>query len=201
MTKISRQTWLYVLMVILLAVVLVQGWFLYDLKRSVNSLSVTEDTQTLSGQLPNTAYQFKSDNLNQWDPFKEMQRLQDEIDQAFGRSFGRFDSNPAFESLFSQNGFHPKIDMRETKDAYVVHVDVPGADEHNLNVSIEDQQLTISGSIEKQQESESSNQLFRERRSGHFSRSISLSEPVDASKMKTNYNNGVLEIVIPKANA
>ena len=136
-----------------------------------------------------------------WDPYQEIQRMQREMDRMFNDAFNRFDRSPDFQHLYRQQVISPDIDLNDEGDRYVVLVDLPGAEENDISVHLEDQRLTISGkqNYEKQDTDAYGNMVYRERRSGTFERSIALPEPVKQSGMQTKLDNGVLTITIPKA--
>ena len=140
-------------------------------------------------------------NGRNWDPYQEIQRMQREMDRMFNDAFTRFDRSPDFRHLYRQQAFSPDIDLNDEGDRYVVLVDLPGAEESDISVHLEDQRLTISGKqdYEKQDTDAYGNMVYRERRSGTFERSITLPEPVKQSGMQTKLDNGVLTITIPKA--
>jgi len=97
--------------------------------------------------------------------------------------------------------FAPRMDLEE-EVAYVVRMDIPGADDSDISVKIEDRLLTISGRIEEREEERVGSALIRnERRSGRFHRSVSLPRPVEAAEMTAEYENGVLLVRIPQAEA
>ena len=184
---------LFVLVCLLVVVAAVQSWFLFDL-RSANAQEA--DNAASSPQISQSSK--NTTDPGQWDPFQEMQQLQDRIDNLFGESFSHLDNSSDFGHLFAESGFNPKIDLQDKPKEFVADVNVPGADEHNLNVSVDDQLLTISGMISEQNTDKSGHSLRRERRTGEFSRSIMLPDPVDAAAMTSSYKNGVLEVHIPK---
>jgi len=94
----------------------------------------------------------------------------------------------------------PNIDIRDEGDRFVIKIDLPGADASNVDITCEEQQLKISGSVDQLQEEHQDGSLMRrERRSGRFSRTIPLSAPVEADKMKTKLDKGVMTVTIPKA--
>lgn len=136
-----------------------------------------------------------------WDPHREIQRMQREMDLMFNDAFGRFNYVPDFPDLPRGSSVTPDIDLKDEGDKYIALVDLPGADENDISVKLEDQVLTISGKQHYQQQNRDShgNITFRERRSGSFRRSVSLPDPVKESGMKTELDNGVLKITIPKA--
>jgi HSP20 family molecular chaperone IbpA len=136
-----------------------------------------------------------------WDPFLEMQQMQDAMNSMFDHSFGRFDHSPRFGSLARKHAFSPRIDVSEKSDRFVVRVDLPGVKEPSVNVAVDDDRiLKISGAREEDVEkSDDKGHVVRqERRLGKFERTITLPAPVDAGKMKVDHTEGVLTIVLPK---
>lgn len=93
----------------------------------------------------------------------------------------------------------PPLDISERKDAYVVTAEVPGVKPEEIDVTLEDGALTIAGKRDQTDES-SDEQLHRvERRYGAFRRSITLPRQVKADAIEASYDNGVLTVVVPKA--
>jgi len=141
-------------------------------------------------------------DASDWDPFREMQEIQDHMNSAFGDSFGRFGRSTRFGNLTDFDHFSPNIDLREEEDQFVVTVDLPGAENKNIAVKLDGQLLTISGAVDKKDElvdnDDSGVMLRRERRSGKFSRTITLPAPVKESGMKTDFDGGVMTVIIPK---
>jgi len=138
-----------------------------------------------------------------WDPLQEMQQMQDRMNQIFGDSLGRFGRSSRFGDLPSSNRFSPNIDVKEEDDRFVIHADLPGAQTSNIEVKLEGQTLTITGTTDQKQEDtdDQGQVLRRERRSGRFSRTITLPSPVKNEGMEDHIHNGVLEITIPKKSA
>src|SRR5581483_12280673 len=92
-------------------------------------------------------------------------------------------------------GFTPPIDVRETDEAYLVYVDLPGVKSKDVSIELSDQVLTISGSRVPVETGQS--QLM-ERPYGSFVRSLTLPEGVDSDQIMADYHDGVLELRIPK---
>jgi HSP20 family protein len=140
-------------------------------------------------------------NAQNWDPYQEIQRMQHEMDQLFNEAFGRFNRSPNFKHLYTDRTVTPDIDLKDEGNKYIAMVDLPGAKESDLSVTLENQTLTISGTLNYEQKNNDSfgNSIFRERRSGSFRRSITLPEPVKESGMQTELDDGVLKVTIPKA--
>ena len=137
-----------------------------------------------------------------WNPYQELQNMQRQMDDLFNNAFGRFNSSPDFGHLFQQDIITPDIDVQETDESYVVKVNMPGTDIENINITLEDQVLTIKGeqNFEKQDTDAAGNTVYRERRSGRYQRSLTLPEPVDEAGMTSEVKSGVLTVVIPKKN-
>lgn len=96
--------------------------------------------------------------------------------------------------------FAPALDVKETKDAYTVLADLPGLDKKDIQVSVEEGVLTVSGSRKAEHQEESQDRTWHrvERRWGSFERSLKLGEGVDASKVAAEYKDGVLSITVQK---
>ncbi len=108
--------------------------------------------------------------------------------------FGRFEF---IDDAMKSGTWAPPVDVAEEGDKILVKIEVPGVDQKDLKVSFEDGLLTISG--ERQFERKDDRNYHRiERTYGTFVRTFNLPRSVDASAIKANYVNGVLEVEIPK---
>jgi len=95
--------------------------------------------------------------------------------------------------------FAPALDVEETDDGFTLHVELPGIDAENVDVSIEENVLTIAG--ERNFYSDKSSEGFRrvERRFGTFHRSVRLPDRVDPDGVTAEYSDGLLTVVVPKS--
>ena len=91
------------------------------------------------------------------------------------------------------------IDVQENEDAYTVYADLPGINLDDINVNIHDDVLTISAETHAEEYDENTRVLARERRTGKFSRSLRFPVAVDGNNISADFDNGVLSIVVPKA--
>ena len=134
-------------------------------------------------------------NLSRWDPFGEMLSLRDAMNQLFESSY----VNPARTS--AAGTLSMPLDLRETNDAFIVDVVVPGVRPEDLDISLEDNVLTISGETRQEQQTgeQQSNYHRVERRYGRFSRAVSLPTQVNADEVRATLEHGVLHLEIPKA--
>jgi len=95
----------------------------------------------------------------------------------------------------------PAADVRESNDGYVVELELPGLTREDVDISVEDGLLTITGEKKEHAEGEANGngRYMVERRFGKFSRSFTLSSSIDVSKVTARFENGVLSISLPKA--
>ena len=94
--------------------------------------------------------------------------------------------------------FAPSFDVKETVDAFVVRADLPGVDEKDLDVSIHNGVLTITGSRQAEQRKDGESYYLYERQFGSFSRSFALPDAADAEKIEAHLKDGVLALSIGK---
>ncbi|HBA36603.1 TPA: molecular chaperone [Candidatus Falkowbacteria bacterium] len=99
----------------------------------------------------------------------------------------------------NQFGFTPAIDMYEDKDNVIVETQLGGIDPEKVDISIENNVLTIKGESEKKSEVEDKNYYRKEIRRGSFYRSIPLPTKVDGDQAKAVNEEGILKITVPKA--
>jgi HSP20 family protein len=137
-------------------------------------------------------------SVTRWDPFRDLTSIQDDINQMFDRVFGRR-AGGGREGGEATTSWAPAIDISERKDAYVVTAEVPGVKPEELEVTLEEGLLTIKG--ERRMEEETSDRHYHrvERRYGAFRRSITLPSQVQADAIEAGYSDGVLQVVVPKA--
>jgi len=97
-----------------------------------------------------------------------------------------------------QNSFVPKVDVIEGEKAFELHVEVPGMKKEDFNIEIKDNYLTISGERKFSTEKKEKDYHSIETRYGSFSRSFTLPDSVNSEKINAKYNNGILELTLPK---
>jgi HSP20 family protein len=120
------------------------------------------------------------------------------MDRLFDRFF---DTGPGWEPLEVGGEWAPKLDLSETKEAFVVRAEVPGVEQKDIQVSLQNELLTIKG--EKTQEKEEKDEHYHrmERAYGAFARALRLPAAVDASKVAASFKDGVLVVTLPKTPA
>jgi HSP20 family protein len=106
-----------------------------------------------------------------------------------------------FNESLTRNGgssFVPKVDIIENETAFEIHFAVPGLTKEDFNIEVKDNYLTVSGERKFSNEKKDKNFHSIETSYGSFKRSFSLPETVNAEKAQANYNNGILELTLPK---
>lgn len=135
---------------------------------------------------------FRDDDRN---PFLSLHR---EVNRLFDDVFRSFDSRlPAFGSLSSFSAAWPNVEISETDKEIKVNAEVPGLEEKDIEVLLDDGVLTLKG--EKRSETEDKDKQFSERFYGRFERRIPLGVEVEEDKIDARFKNGVLSIVLPKS--
>jgi len=139
-------------------------------------------------------------DIQAWNPYAESQRIPRGMDRRFDRRPYRYEKRPDYQYQFSQSLSTPKIDVKENDNQYTVFVNLPGASEKDISVTLNGQRLTIKAkqNYKKQESDETGNIIFQTRQSGRFQRSITLPDPVIQNAMQPHLDNGVLMIIIPK---
>jgi HSP20 family protein len=128
--------------------------------------------------------------LVRWDPFREVAAMQNEL--------SRF-MNGLLEGDGRQSqAWVPTLDMWETENELVYAFDLPGIAQDKFTVEVEDGALTVTAERERTEEVSQDRFHRFERRFGSFSRTVGLPQGVSEDDIKASYNNGVLEIHVPK---
>ena len=130
------------------------------------------------------SWQFRS-------PFGELERMRKQLDRLFEET--RAPYQPA------QAGVFPLTNLSEDKDNYYVRAELPGVKGDQLDIQVTGNNLAISGERKIAAEEEGARYHRREREAGTFSRMIGLPGEVDTDKVDANLQNGILTVVVPKA--
>ncbi|MCM2278251.1 MAG: Hsp20/alpha crystallin family protein [Oligoflexia bacterium] len=140
-----------------------------------------------------------------WSPLRELNRMQRRID----RMFDEFFSGTPFPNLIGptrsllemgEREYIPACDVQDSDTQYLLSFDLPGVKKEDVKIDLRDNLLTVSG--ERKEESykeEKGKRVSEERMYGSFVRSFTLPSGVDPNKVEASYENGVLQIAIPKA--
>ena len=127
--------------------------------------------------------------------------LRQDIDRVFDSYFRGWPSLRGFDfaPAFSRMDVSPKVDIGETDSAYEIAVELPGMDDEDVEVSLRDDLLTISGEKKTEREEKEKDYFLSERSYGAFKRSFRLPAEVEADKIKAELEKGVLTVTLPKS--
>jgi HSP20 family protein len=130
-----------------------------------------------------------------WNPFRQLTNLRDEIDQLFESPLAGYgEMTQPFMS-----GWMPAVDLFEDKDNFVVKAELPGMKKEDIEVSVHEGVLTISGERKEEKEHKDAESYRSERYFGRFHRTVSLPTAVMAEKVAAHYKDGILTVSLPKA--
>jgi len=133
------------------------------------------------------------DKMTRWRPFRELVDVRDDFDRIVERLF-----KPEMD-LWEGQTKAPLVDVYEENDNIVMSAEIPGLRKDEIDISITDEAVTLSGKKRDVKEVKRENFYRKEIREGAFLRTLPLPCAIDRAKVKASYNEGVLEIVLPKA--
>jgi HSP20 family protein len=135
--------------------------------------------------------------LTRWEPLREFSNMQDRINR-MNRLFRESYSPEGPEEALTTTSFAPPVDIYEDEHNITLKLEVPGIDEKDIQVHIDNNTLTVHG--ERQIEKEEKEENFRrvERQYGSFTRSFTLPSSVDSGQVSADYTKGVLKIKLAK---
>lgn len=130
-------------------------------------------------------------------PFDEIERMFDEFMGAGLMRPGLLQRGLRPE-LQAFEGRMPRVDVLDRESEFVVRAELPGVDKKDLDISLGENSLTIKASSSHESKEESGDYYRREISRGSFARTVPLPGTVDSEKVKADFNNGILEITLPK---
>ncbi len=129
-----------------------------------------------------------------WDPFRDMVSLREKMNRLFEDVFtGRGDDKELASSTWA-----PAVDIFETENELVMSAEIPGIDEKDIEIKLEDNTLTLKGERKFEKETRQENYHRIERSYGSFYRAFTLPNSVNLDKIHAEHENGILKITLPK---
>jgi HSP20 family protein len=128
-----------------------------------------------------------------WSPLEQLSTLRNEINRLFGNPMADFVGSEGF------SGWVPAVDLYENKEDLVVTAELPGLKKEDIDLSLNEDNLTIAGERKEEKQSGENESQRAERFYGRFQRTISLPKKVDVGAIKAAYKDGVLTVTLPKA--
>src|SRR5579859_5268503 len=133
--------------------------------------------------------------LTRFEPFREFATLQDRINRVFRDSYS---SGASQDDSLTTSSFAPAVDVYEDEHKVSLKIEVPGIDEKDIDVRVENNTLTVHGERKIEKEEKEENYRRVERQYGSFTRTFTLPQTVDTENVSANYDKGVLKISLPK---
>lgn len=131
--------------------------------------------------------------LKRWDPFRDLRQMEDTMNRLW-RGFGTV---PSYRD--GTEDWNILIDVIQKKDEIEVNASMPGVKLEGIEVAVEDNVLTLKAERKADTEGEEATYLIQERPTGSFYRTLRLPDTVNADKIESHYDNGVLTVILPKA--
>lgn len=141
----------------------------------------------------NNLMRWQPAGVSNWPWFGRLNDLRDEIDRLFDLPLAEMARTPSILS-----GWTPALDVYENKDNLVVRAELPGMKREDIEVTIHDDSLSISGERKMEQKPKDTEVYRAERFFGRFLRTVTLPSPVAVDKVKAQYVDGILTITLPK---
>ncbi len=132
--------------------------------------------------------------LVKWTPKRNMLNIFDDVEQMMHQAFGHL-----LENGSSRLSYSPLMNVSETESDYLVMMDLPGVEKKDVEVNLSDGFLSVSGERKTSEKGDEKSRIWYETTYGAFSRSFKLTLDIVEEKIKAKFNNGVLNITIPKA--
>lgn len=132
--------------------------------------------------------------IKRWEPVREVMTLREAMDQLFNDAFMHSAGARTVAST-------PLINMYQTDDDIIVKATLPGYTKDEVNITLTNDFLTLQGRYEKEEENEGKSYYIREQSYGNFERSLRLPVDVELKKVEALFEDGILTITLPKAEA
>ena len=137
--------------------------------------------------------------LVRWNPMREAADLFNEFDRVLESPLYRARMGMPLRTNDVVGSWSLALDVAEKGDVFTIKASLPGIKPEDLNVTLEDNVLTVQGEVKEDETIEEETYHIRERRFGSFSRSLRFPVPVKANEIVASYDNGVLTLTVPKA--
>ena len=142
----------------------------------------------------NSLMRWQRPQLSAWPGFGQLTNLRDEIDRLFEAPMAELARTSQLLS-----GWTPALDVSEDKDNVYVRVELPGMRKEDIDLSLHNGSLSISGERKSEEQFKDAEVYRAERFFGRFQRTVTLPTPVAADKVKAQYKDGILNVTLPKA--
>jgi len=195
MIAINRKTTMVGIVILIVGLALGLGIGVWSVKSSeASNASAAQNSLSATGKGE------PSFTTNVWDPFRQMERMQEEIDRAIRNATEQFQLGPGATAFQPDAGYSSSFDLRDRKDRFELRAYLPGVKASDVNVKIDnDRTLHVSVTQRKQETKKTSGVNATVTELGQYEQVVTLPEPVKSSDMKVERNGHELVITVPKA--
>ena len=134
--------------------------------------------------------------ITRWDPFRDVATMQERLSRLFGEMQPRWGYEEG-----TYGTWMPAVEIFEKEDNIVLRAELPGMSQKDIDLQVESGVLTLRGEKRREKEFKDESVHRAERYYGSFVRTFALPTMIDVEKIRANYKDGVLEVVLPKAEA
>ena len=179
-----KDSYLKIVLLALVAVVAIQGYYLYDMNRTVKDEQVSLSFNS-----------FFDENGN---AFVELERLRQNMETNFMDFENFFQTTPAFDHLSSKLYRTPRFDMKEQDSKYIITMEVPGLDKSDIDIKTDNGKIMVSTQVSQVKDNNTTTYYRHERRTSSYKRVIQLPADANEKSFNSEYKNGLLTITFEK---
>ncbi len=190
-----KENHLKIILLLLIAVIIIQAYYLYDVNRSKNLEGVFLVRTPLVFSTIGSMNDFFNENKN---PFIEMERLQHRMENNFKNIENYFQAIPSFNKFTSEFYRIPRFDMKEQKGKYIITMEIPGSLADAIESKIENGKLSINAKILQEKDDNTTSYYRHERHASSYRHEVDLPTDADANSLQKEYKDGLLIISINK---
>ena len=200
METLKNKTTLVGIVTLIVGLGLGLGIGVWGVNKSQASAPRTTSEKTTSEKSAKTESKELRPLRDDWDPFREMQQMQEEIDRTIRRATERFQLGPSASLFRPDAGYSSSFDLRDKDDHFELRAYLPDVEASDVSVKIDDDRVLHVSVAQKKQETKKDNGSQSSVTAlGHYEQVVTLPEPVKASDMKIDRNGHEVIVTIPKA--
>lgn len=191
-----KDNYFEILLLMLIVVVGVQGYYLYDINSKLKNEQASRDIG--SSLLIQEIRSFNGLFGDKTDPFMEMERLRQDMERSLIDFENLFQTTPSLNQFSSRLYRIPRLDIKEKDLQYIFIIEVPGIDNKAIDIKTENGRLIISANVSEQKDNNTTSYYRHERRTSSFKRIIELPADTNEKSLTSDYKNGLLTISFDK---
>ena len=191
-----KEDYLKIVLLLLIVAAAVQGYFLYDMNRTLHEKQVSvkaEESSLHSDIVPPIDFFDRKE-----DPFVEMERLRRDMENKFMNFEDFFQAVPSLSQFYSKLYRTPSFDMKEQGGKYIITLEVPGLDKDAIHIKTEQGRLIVTADISKEADNNTTTYFQHERRTSSYRHVVLLPTDANEKSLHSEYKDGLLNITFEK---